>query len=479
MKKSYIILLLVVLLLLSACGGGISPSSSLSAPFPDQTGSSVPALSSGQTETSASNSEFSQEPAGDTTLFAPTATMEETVLVDESNVKITATGLEYTDYDVTLSLTIENNTDQDLSFRSGTSGYSCNSINGYMVDDGYLNADVTAGKKTNETVSFNVDELTLLGLTDIADIELGFSITDDQYKDYLQTGPRQVKTSLSNSYDYSADTYRRAVTDEVLTNLLGISLAQDSEEISFDQKGIHVLSQTLLTNSSGEQAMLVEVENTTSDVVYTAVGNVSLNGLGVQNGAWSVDWVGPGKRRVIIMNLSNMLDESYREMFGIGKLGTIAYSFALTDSDREALTAPQVLTLAIPGSTTSYDPSGEELYQENGIRIVAKGLAPDSFDLSDDIHMLLLVENNASETLYFDVDYNSVSVNGYMNSFLCYSRQAVPGGSAILDIELTGSSLEENGISSLEEISDVEFTIEIKNENYTTIAEPTVKFQVI
>lgn len=180
MKKSYIILLLVVLLLLSACGGGISPSSSLSAPFPDQTGSSVPALSSGQTETSASNSEFSQEPAGDTALFAPTATMEETVLVDESNVKITATGLEYTDYDVTLSLTIENNTDQDLSFRSGTSGYSCNSINGYMVDDGYLNADVTAGKKTNETVSFNVDELTLLGLTDIADIELGFSITDDQ-----------------------------------------------------------------------------------------------------------------------------------------------------------------------------------------------------------------------------------------------------------------------------------------------------------
>lgn len=480
MKKNYVILLVLVLLLLSACSGGISPSKTPSALVPEQTGSpaSVPAPSSEQTETSASNAEPNQKPAGGTTPFAPAAAMEETVLVDESNVKITATGLKYTAYDVKLTLAIENNTDQDLSFHSGTLGYSCNSVNGYMVDDGYLNADVAAGKKTNETVCFNIDELTLLGFTDIADIELGFSITDDQYKDYLQTGPRQIKTSLANSYDYSADTYRRAVTDKVLTSLLGFSLEQDSEEIFFDQEGVRVLSQSLLTNSSGEQAILVEVENTTADVVYTAVGGVSLNGLSVQSGAWSVDWIGPGKRRVIIMNLSNMLDETYREIFGVEKLGTIAYSFMLTDSGRDALTVPQMLTLAVPGGTASYDPSGEELYQENGIRIVAKGLAPDPFELSDDIHMLLLVENNASETLYFDVDYDSVSVNGYMNRFLCYSRQVTSGGSAVLDVELTGSSLEENGIVSLEEISDVEFTIEVKNESYKTVAEPTVEFQI-
>ena len=54
----------------------------------------------------------------------------------EDNVKITATGLKYTAYEVKVSLTIENNTDKSLSFRSGTMGYSCNSVNGYMVDAG-------------------------------------------------------------------------------------------------------------------------------------------------------------------------------------------------------------------------------------------------------------------------------------------------------------------------------------------------------
>lgn len=30
---------------------------------------------------------------------------------------------------------------------SGSLGYSCNSVNGYMVNDGYLNCDVANGKK--------------------------------------------------------------------------------------------------------------------------------------------------------------------------------------------------------------------------------------------------------------------------------------------------------------------------------------------
>lgn len=407
-------------------------------------------------------------------IFAPSATIEETVLVDESDIKITATGLKYTAYDVKLGLAIENNTDQDLSFHSGTLGYSCNAVNGYMVDDGYLSADVSAGKKANETVSFNINELTLLGLVDIADIELGFSITDKQYKDYLQTGPRQVKTSIADSYDYSADTYRRAITDRGLADLQGFSLEGDSKEVLFDQKGVRVLSQVLIRNSSGSQALLVEVENTTSDVIYTTVGDVSLNGLGVQSGAWSTHWVSPGKRRVITINLSNILNESYREVLGIKDFGTVTYTFELKDSDHDALVVPQMLTMARPGGSVSYDASGDELYQEDGIRVVFKGLVPDSFELSDDIHILLLVENGVSETLSFDVDYDSVSVNGYMTDFLCYSRRAEAGGSVVLDVELTDSSLEENGITGLEDITEVELTLEIKNDGYKTVAQPVV-----
>jgi len=333
--------------------------------------------------------------------------MEETVLVDESDVKITATGIKYTAYDVKLNLTIENNSSQDLSFHSGTLGYNCNSVNGYMVDDGYLNADIAAGKKANETVSFSVEELTLLGFSDIADIELGFSISDNNYDDYLKTGPRQLKTSIADSYDYGTDTYRQAMANSVLTSALGFTIDFDSEKAVYDQEGIRVVSQTLATNSSGEQALLVEVENTSSDMVYVSVGDISMNGLSVQSDTWSTDWISAGKRQVITMSLSDMLDESYRAAFGLENIGQIAYSFEPIDIDRDTLVVPQVLTLTVPSGNTSYDASGEDLYQEDGVHIVSKGLAPDSFELSDDIHLLLMVENGTSEELYFDIGYDS------------------------------------------------------------------------
>lgn len=294
MKKNLVMSLAAVMLLLSACGGPASGKAS---------------SSPGQANTSGPSTAPAPSAGGNAIQFDPSAAIEETVLVDESDIKITATGIKYTAYDVKLSLAIENNSSQDLSFYSGTSGYNCNSINGYMVDNGYLNADIAAGKKSNETVSFSVDELTLLGFDDIADIELDFSITDSNYDNYLQTGPRQIKTSIADSYNYETDTYRQAIVNSMST--LGFTLDCNSEETVFDQKGIRVVSQALATNSSGEQALLVEVENASPDMVYVSVGNISMNGLGVQSGNWSTDWISAGKRRIIAMNLSNMLDESY------------------------------------------------------------------------------------------------------------------------------------------------------------------------
>lgn len=461
MKKRFIMLLAALMLLLPACGQGAAEGS---APPP----SGAPAL---PTPTDAPSQPAGKPAPG----FDPTATLEETVLVDESNVKITATGLKYTAYEVKVSLTLENNTDKNLSFRNGTMGYSCNSVNGYMVDGGYLNADVAAGKKSNESVAFDIGELSILGLPDIANIELGFDIADDQHETYLQTGPRQLKTSAADSYDYGADTYRTAILDGGLAKTLGFTVDGDSGELQFDEKGIRVISQTLITNSSGEQALLVEVENTTDDTVFASVGDVAVNGLGVQSGTWSTDWVSPGKRRIISMSLSSMLEDSQRATFGLEQIGTLSYSFGFKDMDGDALVLPQMLTLSCSDGG-SYDPSGEEVYQENGVRIVYKGLVPDDFEYSDDIHILLLIENSSGQPLNFDIDTNSVSVNGYMTSALCYSRTTAPGGSAILDVELTDYSLEENGITGLEDIAEVELTFEIRDGNYKTVAEPTVIF---
>ncbi len=60
-------------------------------------------------------------------------------------------------------------------------------------------------------MSFRTDELALLGISDIAYIELGVSITKSKYNGYLLTGSRQLETSIASSYRYETDTYREGL----------------------------------------------------------------------------------------------------------------------------------------------------------------------------------------------------------------------------------------------------------------------------
>ena len=48
--------------------------------------------------------------------------------------------------------------------------------NGYMTNDGYMNTKVGAGKKAKEVISFSVRDLAMMGIIDIADIDIGFDI---------------------------------------------------------------------------------------------------------------------------------------------------------------------------------------------------------------------------------------------------------------------------------------------------------------
>ena len=117
-----------------------------------------------------------------------------------------------------------------------------------------MNTDVTAGKKANEALSFSAGELSLMGITDIADIELCFYICNEDRDDYLEMGPRQLKTSIADNYDYTVDTYRQTIGNSDLLNSLVLSVTYNSEEEAFSQGGVRIVTQTLATNSDGEPA---------------------------------------------------------------------------------------------------------------------------------------------------------------------------------------------------------------------------------
>ncbi len=143
--------------------------------------------------------------------------IKETELLNSDSICITAKSLEYDSYSVKLKLLIENKSSIDLTVITGSIGYSPNSINGYMVDTGYLNCDVAAGKKSVETISFDYDELMVMGIYKLADLEIGFEIKDKNYNS-VYSAPVRIETSHAASYDYSVDTYQETIASKVAQN---------------------------------------------------------------------------------------------------------------------------------------------------------------------------------------------------------------------------------------------------------------------
>jgi hypothetical protein len=112
---------------------------------------------------------------------------------------------------------------------------------------------------------------------------------------------------------------------------------------------------------------------------------------------------------------------------------------------------------------TEADDSGEELYNDNGIRIVGKTVDENSFWGTA---ILLYIENNSGKNVGISVD--DMSINGFMMSPY-FSTTVYDGKKAVDDITIFDSDLEENGIESVE---DVELKFHIyDNDSYDTIAD--------
>lgn len=408
--------------------------------------------------------------------FKSVGIIDETVMVDESDVKIIATDLIYTDNSVKLNLTIENNSDFDLSFVSGSVGYSQNAINGYMISGGFMNVDVPTGKKTNESIEFNIDELLIYGITEIADIQVGFKISDDDYHTIYE-GVGQVKTSVSDLYDYKVDTFAENLKSGILETMAGCSVDYYSEDEIYSKNGVRIIAEALVTNKDGEKTMFIEIENNSSEMVCGATSGISLNGLIVYSALWSSDEISPNTRCVVGLSLSSMLDESYWDLFGISEIGNMTFTFAATDGEWNEVAPPQEVSIALQKKVPSVSDKGKEIYNKDGIRIVSKGLMEDPSKYSDDIHMLFLIENNYADTIEIEDEDDSLSINGYMVDYTAGSREIPSGKYAVIDVEMDKSSLEDSGIVEITDIQEAEIMFEIDDSKHNNIAEPKLLIQ--
>ena len=409
--------------------------------------------------------------------FSQAGTIEETVLVDEAGVKITATGLTYTDYAIELNLLIENNTDQDLEFLSNTLGYAINSINGIMVDDGYLSCDVAAGKKAKDTMSFSYDDLMLYGITEIADIEVGIYTSDGDWgTDDFYSGPRRIQTQLAGTYDYGTDVYQQAFTSKAMQEKYEYTVPSFKTDVLYDQAGVALVSEALAVNRDGEPALMLELVNNSAEIVRVETSDIYLNDLQVYgSGTWSGDSIAPGRKRIIDLRLSSLLNTAFWNAYGLGDVTSVSLMLGLENAAGDDMVEPLPLTVATSDAASSFNPNGFEIYNNGaGLRIMYRGLVDSPSSYGDDVYVLFSVENTSGQPVDAGIDTSSASVNGFMVDTYSWSARIPDGRTSAAVVQITGSSLKESDIDGAAGIADLALAFTFRDINYAPIDEPMI-----
>lgn len=231
-----------------------------------------------------------------------TVTIEETVLLDESGIKITAIGLEDGWFGTDLKLLIENNGDKNVTVQARNS-----SVNGFMVDT-MMSEDVVAGKKANTTLTFSTGGLKEANIATVANMEFAFHIFEtDSWNTYLDSAMIVLETSAADGYEQTVD---------------------DSGTVFYDTDGIKIVGKGLSTDDSiFGPGLIVYIENNTEKNITVQVRDTSVNGFMVDP-SMSQDVVSGKKAISAVTFFSSDLEEN-----GIEDITEIETSFHIFDMD--------------------------------------------------------------------------------------------------------------------------------------------------
>ncbi|MCF0105942.1 MAG: hypothetical protein HUJ53_04210 [Holdemanella sp.] len=395
--------------------------------------------------------------------FNTEGTIQETVLYDQDGILIKATDIEYSAGSFDLNIAIENNTQLLYSFIAGSLGYSANSINGYMVGEGYFNEDVEPGDKVNASMRFKYDELQLCGINGVACITPGIYFQEDgSYKDII-IDPVEIKTSIYDGYDYSKESIKNTVKNGLFESALNCKIIYKSEEELYSSKKVKIQYALVGTSASGDKVAMIEIENNSDFIMEPVIRNVKLDNIVECYGTYDGQTMYPGKKAIMAIKTGSLVGE-HGAFYDMDKLGTISFDLILYDENGEEVSQAKEIALNI-SKKKSWKLPGKEVYNNNGVVIYAANKYDDEYQN----HMLFLVENKNNFRINADIDYSTVYVDDVMARSICFSSNVNPGQFAILDLEVYTDSL-----PSLEGIKKAEFTLEIKDDNYHTMDEAKI-----
>lgn len=206
--------------------------------------------------------------------MATSASIEPTMLLDQSGVKVTATSIEYTNYSVDVNVHIINENDEEVTLSSNTLAYSENSINGYMIQDGYLYNTVAAKSEADDKLSFGFYDLQLMGVNEISDISIGFylKLGDSQAEGYRT----YLKSSIFDNHDYSMDNCSTTILSNAAENSYKYTLLY-SKNADLRDSANSVLENVFLIDKEGQKIFIIEYLNDSDVSFTTAIYDFAVN----------------------------------------------------------------------------------------------------------------------------------------------------------------------------------------------------------
>ena len=235
------------------------------------------------------------------------------------------------------------------------------------------------------------------------------------------------------------------------------------EQVLFEQDGLKVTATEYVTDSIWGDGIKLLLENDGSTDVGVGCNALIVNDYMITDLFSST--VAAGKKA----NETLYLSSTGLQAAGIDTVGKIEVYFHTFDPDTfmtiKDVDCVTIQTSGFDTMDTTPNDAGQELYNENGIRIIGKYVDESSFWGAA---VLLYIENNSGRNVIIQCD--DMSINGFMITPF-FSSTVYDGKKAIAEITLMSSELEENGIASVEEI---ELKFRFVDDNFTSLAESDV-----
>lgn len=274
------------------------------------------------------------------------------------------------------------------------------------------------------------------------------------------TQPASVSTKESTVQDTTNDSTAEsteAVTEEEITSKISIP-----EQKLYDKDGITITALGFDTDNFMGPKIKLLLENNSDKNITVQIRNSSVNGYMVDL-QMSANVVAGKKANNSIDIYNSLLEEA-----GITTITDIEFSFHIFSSETWDVIADSeqiaITTSESENYTQSYDDSGDVLYDNNGIRIISKGLILD--DSLFGPKFMTFIENNSDKSITIQV--RDTSINGFMIT-PTMSSEVMPGKKALKAMTFMSSQLEENGITDIEEI-ETSFHI-FATSDWSTIAD--------